>query len=142
MESYLTRVGLGAGINLAFLVPLFALAFLLGGKGKSAVKPVLLFAALFVLDMACIWSFKLAEFIPAWGKYNWQGKVLETAWPVLLAFTVPTFAAARIGLTLPAERRGWRMLLIAAALYLALGVPVMLLMGAHFGVDGGLPTFL
>lgn len=132
MESYLTRVALGAGINLAFLVPLFALAFLLGDKRKSAVKPVLLFAALFVLDMACIWSFKWVDFIPAWGKYNWQGKVLEAAWPVLLAFTVPMFAAKRIGLTLPEAPRSWRTLPIACGVYLLIGVPLLLLMGAHF----------
>lgn len=143
MESYLARVGLGAGINLALLAPLFALAFLLSGKGKSAVKPVLLFALLFTLDIACIWSFKWVEFIPAWGKYNWQGKVLEAAWPVLLAFTVPAFAAARIGFTLPAERKSWRALPITMAVYLVIGIPVILLMGAHFSPGSAdLPTWV
>ena len=143
MESYLLRVGLGAGINLALLAPLFALAFLLSGKGKSAVKPVLLFALLFTLDMACIWSFKLVEFIPAWGKYNWQGKVLEAAWPVLLAFIVPMFAAKRIGLTLPETPRSWRTLPIACAAYLLLGIPLLYLLGAHFSPgNADLPTWV
>ena len=141
MEAYLEHVVYDAGINLAFLLPLFAVTFFTSGKSKSALKPVLLFVLLFVLDMACIWLFKWVQFIPNWGHYNWQGKVLETAWPVLLALTVPLFAARRIGLTLPDETRSWRTLLIICGLYVLIGIPVLLLMGAHFGIDGQLPTF-
>ncbi len=143
MESYLSRVLVGAGINLAFLVPLFALAFLLSGRGKSAVKPVLLFALLFTFDMACIWLFKWVDVIPAWGKYNWQGKVLETAWPVLLAVTVPAFAAARIGLTLPKERKSWLTLPLACGAYLVIGIPLLFFLGAHFSPGSAdLPTWV
>lgn len=143
METFLARVILGSAINLALLVPLFALAFLLSGKGKSAMKPVLLFAALFILDEACIWSSKLMEVVPAWGHYNWQGKVLEAGWPVLLALTVPAFGAARVGLTLPVERKSWRALPIAMAIYILIGIPLMLLMGAHLSLsNANLPTWV
>lgn len=144
MQSYLIRVGLGAGINLALLLPLFALAFLSSRKGKSAVKPVLLFAVLFVLDIALVFSFKLVSFIPSWGDLNWQGKVLEIAWPLLLAALVPMFSAARIGLKLPTVPHSWRAWLIACGAYLVICVPVMFLLGAHFDPAAGtnLPTFL
>lgn len=142
MQSYLERVLLGSAINLALLLPFFALAFLTTRRGKSAAKPVLLFVALFVLDMACIWSFKLVQVIPAWGGWNWQGKVLEAGWPVLLALALPAvFAVSRVGLTLPEDKRSWRTTAMTCALFTAIGIPVMLLMGAHFGVQKDLPTF-
>jgi membrane protease YdiL (CAAX protease family) len=143
MQDFLTRVGVGSAINLALLLPLIAAAFLTTGRRVPAVKPVLLFAALFVLDEACIWLFKAVQLIPAWGGYNWQGKVLEIAWPLLLALTVPTFSAKRIGLTLPEQGRSWRDLLIVCVLYLAVGIGLilMLVMGAHFGIGGKPATF-
>ena len=144
MDSYLVQVGLGAGINLALLLPLFILAFLTTRKGKSAVQPVLLFAALFVLDIACIWSGKIVHFIPNWGHLNWQGKALEIAWPLLLAALVPMFSAERIGLKLPTVPHSWRTWLIACAIYPLISFPLMLALGAHFDPAGGtdLPTFL
>ena len=143
MEAYLLRVAAGAAVNLALLVPLFALAFLARGKGKSAVKPVLLFAVFFLLDMACIWLFKLVKVVPDWGGWNWQGKVLEAGWPVLLALALPAaFGAKRIGLALPENKRNWRDFAVACLLYTLIMVPLLLYMaGGHpkFGAD--LPTY-
>ncbi|HEY1772148.1 MAG TPA: CPBP family intramembrane glutamic endopeptidase [Gammaproteobacteria bacterium] len=136
MQDFLTRVVVGSAVNLGLLLPLIAVAFLASGKRGSAVRPVLLFAGLFVLDEACIWSFKLMQFIPAWGGYNWQGKVLEISWPVLLAIFVPAFSARRIGFTLPEQRRSWRDLLLVCVLYAVVGVGLILVLlkGTHFGV--------
>ncbi|MGE5624045.1 MAG: lysostaphin resistance A-like protein [Bacillota bacterium] len=142
MEAYLMRLLAASAINLAFLVPFFAAAYGLT-KPRPGLRPALLFVAFFVLDMACIWLFKLAVFIPSWGHYNWQGKVLETAWPVLLAFSVTAFAPAKIGLTLPREPRSWRILGYTCLLYVLVMVPLLLyLAGGHpkFGAD--LPAYV
>ena len=133
MDNYVVSVLIGAGINLGLLLPFFAAAWL-SDRSKPAAKPVLLFAFFFVLDMALIFSFRVAHFIPAWGHYNWQGKVLEAAWPVLLALVAKDYPAKRIGFTLPESRQSWRILVITCALYALVGIPVALLMGAHFGV--------
>ena len=142
MQDYVVRVGLGAAVNLGLLVPLFILAFLTTWRGKAAAKPVLLSAVLFTLDMALIYSFKLFILIPDWGKWNWQGKVLEASWPLLLAWLVPAaFPPQEMGLKPPELKPGARTLFLTCVLYVLIGIPVMLLMGAHFGIDGNLPTF-
>lgn len=142
MESYLERVVYGAGVNLAFLLPFIALAFLTSGKGRSAVKPVLLFAALFVLDMACIWLFKWVEFIPGWGHYNWQGKVLEAGWPVLLALTVPMFSAGRTGLAFRIRAGSWRAFFVLCGVYVIVMVPFLLYQaGWHPKFAADLPSY-
>ena len=46
---------------------------------------MLWFAGLFTFDIAVIFLFTLARFVPAWGNLNWQGKLLEDAWPLVLA---------------------------------------------------------
>ena len=131
MEKYLLHLGLTAGINLALLVPLFLLAFFTGSRPKS-YTPILLFALLFVFDMGLVLMPKSAQLIPTWGGWNWQGKVLQMAWPVLLVLFVPAFAAARNGFKLPEERSRWRALPMACVGYLLIGIPVILLLGAHF----------
>ena len=131
MEKYLLHLGLTAGINLALLVPLFLLAFLTGSRPKSYM-PIFLFAALFVLDMGLILMPKTVNVIPSWGGWNWQGKVLQMAWPVLLVLFVPAFAAARSGFKLPEQPSSWRALPIACVLYLLIGIPAILLLGARF----------
>ena len=142
MQSYLERVLLSTAIDLAFVLPFVALAFITSRKGKAALRPVLLFAAFILLDNACIWLMKVVEFIPAWGRWNWQGKVLEAGFPVLLALALPAaFGAKRMGLGLPVSKRSWRDTAITCALYLVVGVPLILLMGAHFGLTAGAPTY-
>lgn len=141
MADYLLRVLLGAGINLALLLPFFALAYATT-RPRPALNPLLWFGALFVIDMGLVFSFKLGMFVPAWGGFNWQGKLLETAWPVLLALTLPAFSAARVGLTLPADLRHWRTFGIACIGYALIGVPVMLAMGAHFSPSAPLPAWV
>lgn len=128
---------------LALLLPLFALAFITTRKRKLAVRPVLWFVILFVFSIACVFSYQLVEFIPAWGKWNWQGKVLGAVWPVALALLVPrAFAAKRVGFTLPAHARHWRTLWIVCVLYACAFIVVMLLSGAHFGMYGNLPSLV
>lgn len=141
MQDYLLRVLMGAGINLALLLPFFALAWI-ATQPRPALKPMLLFVALFIFDMGLVFSFKLGVFVPAWGGFNWQGKLLETAWPVLLALMLPAFSAAKLGLTLPAERRSWRTLAIACLVYALVGVPLMLALGAHFSPTAPLPAWI
>lgn len=142
MEHYLVRVLLSTAIDLAFVLPLVVLAFIMSSKGKVALKPVLLFAAFVLLDNACIWLMKVVEFIPAWGHWNWQGKVLEAGFPVLLALAVPAaFEAKRMGLRLPESKRSWCETGVTCVLYLVIGVPLILLMGAHFGLTADAPTY-
>jgi len=125
------HLGLTAGINLALLVPLFLLALLTGSRPKS-YTPIFLFASLFVLDMGLVMMPRVVNVIPSWGGWNWQGKVLQIAWPVLLVLFVPAFAAARSGFKLPEQRGSWRALPIACVVYLLIGIPVLLLLGARF----------
>src|SRR5579862_9803274 len=132
MDNYVIPVLVGAAINLGLLLPFFAAAWL-SSRSKPPAKTILLFALFFLLDMALIWSFRVVHFIPAWGHYNWQGKVLETAWPVLLALFVKGYSPARIGLTLPESRQSWRILVVVCVLFAIVGIPVGLLMGAHLG---------
>ena len=117
--------------NLALLLPLFLLAFFTGSRPKSYI-PILLFAAFFILDMGLILMPRVVNVIPPWGGWNWQGKVLEICWPVLLVLLVPAYSAARVGFRLPTERSSWRALPMACLLYLFIGIPAILLMGAHF----------
>lgn len=131
MKEYLLHLGLTASINLALLVPLFLLAFLTGSRPKRYL-PILLFALLFVFDMGLVLMPKVVQLIPPWGGWNWQGKVLQIAWPVLLVLFVPAFAAARSGFKFPAERRSWRALPVACMVYLFIGIPAILLLGARF----------
>ncbi|HET7921417.1 MAG TPA: hypothetical protein VFM15_01530 [Gammaproteobacteria bacterium] len=142
--SYAQRLLITAGVSLAILVPFFVAGFLTTvGATKRTPKPLPLFVALFVLELLLTWSFKLVLFIPSWGGWNWQGKILEIAWPLLLVALVPTISAESIGLKLPAEFRRWRELLIVCLLYAAIFIPFMLYMmhgQLHFGTT--LPTYV
>jgi len=142
MQSYLERVLLSTGVDLAFVLPFLALAFITSGKGKSALRPLLLFVGFILLDNTCVWLMKVGVFIPAWGHWNWQGKLLEAAIPVCLALLLPAvFDAKRMGLALPENRRGWRDTAITCVLYLIVGIPAALLTGAHFGLTADAPTY-
>ena len=141
MQSYLERVLSGTLINLALVLPFLVLAFAQSRKGKSALRPVLWFVALVVLDIASVWLFKWVNFI-SWDKWNWQGKLFEVAWPVLLAFAFPAiFGAKRMGLTLPESKRHWRTTGIVCMLYAVISIPVILLMGSHL-TSVGAPTLV
>jgi membrane protease YdiL (CAAX protease family) len=60
--------------------------------------------------------------------------------PVLLALALPAaFPAVRMGLKLPEPKSRWRALPIACVLYALIGIPIMLLMGARFGLNTDLP---
>ena len=50
MASYLMRVLLSTGINLVFVLPFFAVAFIGSRPGKDTLKPVLLFAGFILLN--------------------------------------------------------------------------------------------
>jgi uncharacterized protein len=127
MENYLLRVLIEAGLNLGLLIPFLMLAFLSSPAArKSAIKPVLLFTVLFTFDIAVIFLFKLVRFISDWGHMNWQGKLLELGWPLLLVALVPAFSASAVGLRLPENSRSWRTLLITCVLYAVIAMPLML----------------
>jgi hypothetical protein len=133
---------LTTAISLGLLLPVVVLAFVVSGKGKAALKPVLLFAGFALLDNAVIWLMKLVKVVPDWGGWNWQGKVLEAGLPVLLALALPAaFAAKRMGLRLPESKRSWRETALTCVLYLVIGVPLILLTGAHFGLTADAPTY-
>jgi uncharacterized protein len=143
LENYLVHVLLTAGLDLLLLLPFLLFAFITTGDRKAALRPVLLFLLLFIFDMALIFLPKEARIIPAWGGFNWQGKLLEMAWPLLLVALVPAFTAADTGFTLPAERRSWRTFLITCVVYALIGIPVMLLLGARFApATASLPNYL
>lgn len=135
MEIYLQRVLIDAALNLGLLAPFIAVAVLATkGAAKSAVKPVVLFAVLLMLDIALVFLFKVVSFIPDWGGWNWQGKLLQSAWPLLLVAVVPMFTAEEVGIRLPAEHRSWGVVLVVCALYAVIALP-LLLHFAHWKPD-------
>lgn len=143
MADYSLHVLLTAGLDLLLLLPFLLLALFTSKRRDAALRPVLLFLLLFLMDMALIFLPKEARLIPAWGGFNWQGKVLQAAWPLLLVALAPAFTAARAGFNLPVERRSWRTLLITCVVYALIGIPVILLLGAHFSpASASLPNYL
>lgn len=141
MHDYLLRVGLGAGLNLLFVAPLLLLAIATSNKPK--LLPVLLFAVFLTLDIAFVFLFKVVLVIPAWGGFNWQGKALEIAWPLLLAACVARYPATRIGLLFRSEPRSWRALLIVCVLYAVVMIPLLIyLSGGHLNPSKDLPTYI
>jgi hypothetical protein len=139
MQAYLLPVVTAAAVYLILLAPFIILAYAFT-RPRPGVNPLILFIIFMLVDGALIFSHRIVPLVPSWGGWNWQGKLLEAAFPVVLGLAVPAFSAGRIGLKLPAPR-AWRTLLITCVLYALIGIPVMLLMGAHFGIDGDLPTF-
>lgn len=127
METYLLRVLIGTALNLGLLVPFFAVAFVTTkGAAESAVRSVVLFAVLLMLDIALIFLFEVVTLVPHWGGWNWQGKLLQSAWPLLLVAVVPMFTAEEVGVRLPAERRNWLIVLAMCALYAVIALPLLL----------------
>ncbi len=140
MANYLISVAGMAGIFLALLVPLFALAFLTSHK-PARLSPLLWFAIFLTLDIALLYLFKVVNVIP-WGGWNWQGKLLELSWPLLLVAFVPGFTAATTGLAFKTASGSWRVLLIACVIYILVNTPVLIGLGAHFTPHVKLPTLL
>ncbi|HEY3645623.1 MAG TPA: CPBP family intramembrane glutamic endopeptidase [Gammaproteobacteria bacterium] len=139
MQDYLQLVLVSTAIDLALLLPFFLAAYVTA-KPRPSPRPALLFAAFVLMDVALIYSHRVLPLIPSWGGWNWQGKFLEAAVPVLLALLLPAaFPAVRMGLKLPEQRSRWRALPIACVLYALIGIPVMLLMGAHLGINTDTP---
>lgn len=126
MTSYLVRVGLEAGINLALVLPFIVLGLLSRPVTRDVVRALGLFLAFFVLDVAAMFSFMVLEWVPFWGGWPWQYKLLDAAWPVLLIILIPTFTATRIGLQLSSRPGSWRVLGICCALYVLIAVPLTL----------------
>ncbi|MGH8396652.1 MAG: hypothetical protein ACRETA_00195 [Gammaproteobacteria bacterium] len=141
MESYLISVSGMAVIFLALLVPLFLLAFLTSPR-PARLSPLLLFAVFLTLDIALIFLFKIVKVVPDWGGWNWQGKLLEVVWPLLLLAFVPRFTAAYTGLNFKTIQGSWWVLLIACLIYIVVNTPIQYLFGQHFGLHVKLSTFL
>lgn len=141
MENYLLSVFGQAAIFLALLAPLFVLAFLTSPK-PVRLTPLILFAVFLTLDIGLIFLFKVITVMPGWGGWNWQGKLLELSWPLLLIAFVPGFTASTTGLTFKTVQGSWRVLLIICVLYAIVNTPFQLLLGAHFSLHVKLPTFL
>ena len=118
MENYLLRVLGNTGIIIALLAPVVAIAVASTPKPKWA--PILLFVALFVLDWALNISPRLVTPPGEWANWNWQGKILEMTWPLVLVAVFPTFSSARIGLQTTAALGTWRVALILSVIYLIL----------------------
>ncbi|MDE2234980.1 MAG: CPBP family intramembrane metalloprotease [Gammaproteobacteria bacterium] len=141
MENYLISVAGTAGIYLACLIPLFALAFLTSPK-PARLTPLFLFAVFLTLDIGLIFLFKVITVIPGWGGWNWQGKLLELSWPLLLLAFVPGFTASATGLSFKTIQGSWRVMTIVCVLYAIVNTPLQLLLGAHFSLHVKLPEFL
>lgn len=141
MENYLLSVAGMASIYLACLIPLFVLAFLTSPK-PARLTPLLLFAVFLTMDIGLIFLFKVITVIPDWGGWNWQGKLLELSWPLLLVAFVPGFTAAATGLTFKALQGSWRVLAITCVLYAIVNTPFQHLLGAHFSLHVKLPTLI
>lgn len=76
---------------------------------------------LFLLDMTALLSPHIALF--ARMQWNWQGKLLESAWPLAIGSTGALYSWRAIGLRPPA-RGTWPAILIAAVLALVLSLPI------------------
>ncbi len=112
MQNYLIGIGATVCIVLALLVPIFAVAFVTSPK-PAKLTPLLLFVAFLTFDFLLLFLFRVVRVIPFWGGENWQGKLLELAWLVLLVAFVPRFTGAFTGLTFTTSEGSWRVLLIA-----------------------------
>lgn len=143
MTAYLVRVGLEAGINLCLVLPFIALGLLGRPVTKAAVRALSLFTAFFLLDVGAMFSFMVAKWVPFWGGWPWQYKLIDAAWPVLLIALIPTFTAKRLGLQRASRPGSWRALGICCALFVVIAVPLTL-WSAHWRLEfsARLPEYL
>ncbi len=140
-DDYLIVVIGSATIFLALLAPLFVLAILTSQRSRRLL-PLALFAALLTLDIALVYSLKVVVFVPQWGGWNWQGKLLELSWPLVLTAFVPMFRANATGLTFETARGSWVSMAILCVIYVALNTPLRYSLGAHFSSHVKLPALL
>jgi membrane protease YdiL (CAAX protease family) len=129
-ETYLIGVVGSSVIHLLLLVPLFAIALLTSRRPRWRL-PLLLFAAFLTLDVALLSLYALIRFVPAWGGWNWQGKLLEACWPLALVAFAPMFSAGNTGLTFETSPGSWTVMSVLCAIYALLNAPLQLGLGAH-----------
>ena len=141
VTHYLIGVADQAGIYLLLLAPLVLLGLLMSGRPRRLL-PLLLFAALLTLDVAVLELSRVLHLVPGWGGWNWQGKLLESSWPLILVALVPMLTAANTGLTFETARGSWSVMLIVCLVYVALNLPLQFAMGAHLSLHVKLPTLL
>lgn len=126
LGTYLGRASIQAGLMLACTVPVVLIAV-----RRSRVRRwglLLLVGFLVVVDEALLLLPRVDGFQQL--RWNWQGKLLETTWPLLLAALVPGISLASLGVT-SRLRPGWlKPTILALALALALPA-VYFLLGAR-----------
>jgi uncharacterized protein len=140
-EGYLPFVVSNATIYLALLCPLFVLAWLTSQRSERS-RALLIFAALLTLDIALVYSFKAAPLVPHWGGLNWQGKLLELSWPLVLVTLVPRFTAETTGLTFATSRMSWVITAMLCVIYFVLNIALQSGLGARFSPHVKLPALL
>jgi hypothetical protein len=127
LDNTLLAALASAGLNLAVALPVFVLAV----KQAKPRRPWLLglFAAVNILEWFVLMMPRHGPFVRL--DWNWQGKLLEIAWPALLFFVVPGLTLAHLGLRVRPAPGSWKPLLLAGAA--ALGISAFLLphMGGH-----------
>lgn len=142
MEVYAARLAITVGIILAMLAPLVALGMVTTPMRRIA--PVLLVATLFTLDFALDMTPRFVALPGVWANWNWQGKLLEMAWPLALIAVVPTFSFSRFGLQFSAALGAWRWTAILSAVYLGLFISYLLWANDlkwHSAADPATPVF-
>ena len=142
VTHYLIGVAEQAGIYLLLLAPVVMAGLLMPSARPRRLLPLLLFAALLTLDVAVLELSRVLHLVPGWGGWNWQGKLLESTWPLILVALLPMLTAANTGLTFETARGSWTVMLIVCLVYVALNLPLQLALGAHFSLHVKMPTLL
>jgi len=78
---------------IALLLPLVLVAF--RSAKPQAARPMALVGALIYVDLACAMAPRMAWFRGL--SWNWQGKILEVLWVLVLA-ALPGYSSARLGI--------------------------------------------
>lgn len=131
LTTYLGRVGIQAGLTLACTVPIVLIAVWYSRIRRPGL--LLLVAFLVALDDAVLLLPKVDGFQHL--QWNWQGKLVEAAWPLLLPILAPGISLASLGVT-SRLRPGWlKPTILAAALALALPA-LFFVLGARKTLDG------
>lgn len=94
------------------------------------------------MDIVLLYSFKMVRFVPQWGGLNWQGKLLEVSWPLVLLALVPMFTAGATGLTFMTSRRSRVITVILCVIYVVLNIPLQFSLGAGLSPHVKLPALL
>lgn len=139
MHAYLIGTGISVGIMLAMLIP-FVVAGTLISPRPRRLLPLCWFALLFALNIYLVSLPEAVAFVPAWGGWNWQGKLLELVWPILLVALVPACSPERVGCWFRIRHGSWRVLLYLCAAYAVLFVLFVFVTGAGFNPHFSLPA--